>query len=343
MVAAVAAALAVLHGGNLVVLNLQTGTQRVVMRHAGSGPVAWSADGKLVSSGGRIAGGPALPTTALHWAPAGERAAYVTRDGGVVIWGGARSVRVAPDGWGATSVAWSAGGTLAIGRALFSPRPHELGLWTWDGRRLRLAQRVSPETGEPYPVRWLGTRIVWWAYPDSASLAADGVALYAGTKRIGATLMYPDYVVACGSTLALADGGDRYSTHDKRIVLAGVDVSRNRRLSWVSPACSRNGRTLVAAAGRNWAELRFGQEHRSIWQLRPSRRRLTTAPAGASDEDPQLLPDGSIVFVRVRKGHATLERLDHGRLERVGALGTANLPDNYYGHYAWPQAIAVQP
>ena len=58
MVALAAVAVAFLQGGNLVVANVAAHTQRVVVRHAGVGPVAWSGDGKLVSAGGRIAGGP---------------------------------------------------------------------------------------------------------------------------------------------------------------------------------------------------------------------------------------------------------------------------------------------
>ena len=118
MVALAAVAVAFLQGGNLVVANVAAHTQRVVVRHAGVGPVAWSGDGKLVSAGGRIAGGPTLPAAKLAWAPAGETAAYVTKGEGVAVWSPATGIRrVAPDGWGAWSVAWN-GRRLAIGRAV---------------------------------------------------------------------------------------------------------------------------------------------------------------------------------------------------------------------------------
>ena len=77
MVAALAAAsVAFLHGGNLVVVDTATHAQRVVMQHAGIGPVRWSGDGRLVSSGGKIAGGPTLPTAELT---ADEERARTTR------------------------------------------------------------------------------------------------------------------------------------------------------------------------------------------------------------------------------------------------------------------------
>ncbi|HEY1366210.1 MAG TPA: hypothetical protein VGF23_03815 [Gaiellaceae bacterium] len=336
-------------------LDLATGAKRVAMTKAGAGPVHWSGDGKLVSSGGRIAGGRSLPTHELVWAPTGERAAYVTRLGGIVVWSASGGRRVAPDGWGATSLAWSANGRLAVGRALFGPPPHAQSIWVWDGRTLRRTLALKPSGPEPYPVAWLGSRVVWWAYPDSASIAADGVFLYANRDRIGSSLMFPDFVVPCGSGLAVADGGDRYSTHGKTIVAGGRDVSRDTTRSWVSPSCSADGSTVVAAAGPNVEEMRFGQEHRAIWRLLPTRKQLTRPPAGWTDESPRVLPDGSVLFVRTRQTstprkvttHATLELLAAGKLKAVADLGyTAGAMSalgntNYYGHYGWPSLLAV--
>jgi hypothetical protein len=355
--AAQASRVAFVHGGNLVVLDLVTGAKRVAMTHAGAGPVHWSGDGRLVSSGGRIAGGPSLPTDELVWAPTGERAAYVTHRGGVVVWSPNGSRRVAPDGWGATSLAWSENGRLAVGRALFGPPPHAQSIWVWDGRTLRRTLALRPSDPEPYPVAWLGSRVVWWAYPDSASIAADGVFLNADRRRIGASLMYPDYVVPCGAALAIADGGDRYSTHGKKIVVGGRDVSRDTTRSWVSPSCSGDGSTVVAAAGADVEEKRFGLEHRSIWRLLPTRKQLTRPPADWTDENPHVLPDGSVLFVRTHQistprkvtTRAKLELLGAGKLRQVADLGyTATAASalgntNYYGHYGWPLLLAVAP
>src|SRR5207244_411670 len=85
----------------------------------------------------------------------------------------------------------------------------------------------------------------------SASIAADGLPLFANRTHLADTLVYPDYVSVCGSHLAVAQGGDRYAMHGKRIVFDGRDVSRDRSRSWVSPSCSADGTTLVAAASVN--------------------------------------------------------------------------------------------
>jgi hypothetical protein len=356
---------AFLHRGDLVVLDLATHARQVVMRHGGSGPVAWSGNGRLVSSGGRIAGGPALPTAAIAWAPAGERAAYVTRKGGIVVWTPGGSRKIVGDGWGATTVAWSPSGKLALGRSVCNAPcglPTHREVWVWDGRALRRVIALPNRAGAPMPVTWTaGERVVWWLWPDSGSIAADGVAVYAGRKRIGETLLYSDYVVRCGRELALADGGDRYATHGKRIVLGGRDLSRDRTRSWVSPSCSPDGSTVVATAGRNWEEDRFGREARAIWELRPARKQLTHPPAGWTDEAPRVLGDGSIVFVRTRqtsaKVHgrwvvtlrAELERLAGGQRTPVADVGyrtdalAAVASTNYYGHYGWDRLIAISP
>jgi hypothetical protein len=355
---------AFVHHGELVVLDLATHARHVVTRHAGAGPVAWSGDGRLASSGGRIAGGPSLPTGALAWAPAAERGAYTTRKGSVVVWTPRGSRRIVPDGWGATTVAWSQAGLLALGRSVCRVPcgvPTHREVWVWDGRSLRRVVSLPNGAGAPMPVTWTaGGRVVWWLWPDSGSIAADGVALYAGRRRIGETLMYPDYVVRCGRSLALADGGDRYATHGKRLLLGGRDVSHDRSRSWVSPSCSRDGAVLVAAVGRNWEEDRFGHEARAIWELRPVRKQLTHPPRGWTDEAPHVLADGSILFVRTRQTtakargrwvvtvRAELERLEGGRIAPLANLGygTSDLEvgtTNYYGHYEWPRLIAVSP
>jgi hypothetical protein len=365
------AQVAFVRAGNLVVVDVATHRQRVVMRHAGNGPVRWSGDGKLVSSGGKIAGGPTLPSRSwpgpgLAWSPTGETAAYVTRGGGVGVWSPNSGRRtIVQDGWGASTLAWSRDGRLALGRSVCHVPcgiPTHREIWVWDGSSLHRFVMLRKGAGMPMPAMWDARgRVVWWLWPDSASIAADGVLVYANARRIGETLLYPDYVANCGRGLALAAGGDRYAAHGKRIVLDGRDVSRDPSRSWVSPSCSQDGRTLVAAAGRNWEESRIGRgEHRAIWQLFPTRRQLTCPPAGWTDENPHLLADGSILFVRTHqtsrkvKGayyetdHAQLDLLRTGTVTTVAVLTyTANELSgaflNYYGHYDWPSRLAVSP
>jgi hypothetical protein len=315
---------AVIRGDNLWVIDLRTHAKHVVLTHPIAGPVHWSGDGRLVSSGGRIVGGPALPTGELVWAPKGELAAGVTPQRGVVVWTPQGTTQLEPDGWGSTSVAWSETGRLAIGRTIYGPpHPRHQEIWVWDGAGSRPTLALRTGIEEPYPVAWQGGQVVWWNYPNSASLASDGVRLYVGRKKVGTMLMYHDYLARCGASLAYAAGGDRFATHGKRIVLAGRDLSHDPSRSWVSPACNASGALLVAAAGRNWYEDRFGHEHRAIWELHPVRRQLTHPPAGWTDETPQVLPDNSILFVRSRLSSRRFEGKWYvtfrAELKRIGA------------------------
>jgi hypothetical protein len=366
VVAALAAAsVAFLHGGNLVVVDTATRAQHGVMRNAGSGPVRWSGDGRLLSSGGGIAGGASLPTAELTWAPTGERAAYTTRSGALYVWTPAAGARlVVPASWGAGSAAWSRDGRLAIGRGL-CPRhrcgiPTRSELWVWSRGVLTRRLALARGAGVPEPVAWTSTgHVLWWLYPNSSSIAADGVRWYADRSLLGTSLAYDDYVVRCGARLARAAGGDRFSTHGKSIVLDGRDVTRDRSRSWVSPACNAHGK-LVAAAARDSESGRMGREHRALWQLLPLKGRITDPPPGWTDEFPQVLPDGSVLFVRTRQTsfrraeqwyateHGTLELLGNGMLLPLGDVTyTTNEitgdVGNYYGHYAWSSRVAVRP
>jgi hypothetical protein len=366
---------AFLRQGRLIVLDLATGAQSTAFVHAPAQAIAWSGDGRLLSDGGRVVGGPVLPTSALAWAPAGETAAFLTTAGAVDLWSpGAGPRAILPQRWGATSLAWGPGGELAVGR---STRAHH-DVWLWSpGGLTRVATATGPD---PRPlvagVDGRG-RVLWWDDPESsASLVADGLLLYADAIELARTLVFPDYVSVCGAHVALAAGVDRYTTDGKWIGLGGRDVSGDRSLSWVSPSCGPGG-LLVAAAGRSWVEPRIGQgEHRAIWELRPRRVQLTHPPAGWTDEDPRVLPDGSILFVRTREtgasapGRWTTPRggraavyvpggwrtTDHGRIESIAdghltwiattswtsAGPGASYPDDF-GHYGWPWLVAVAP
>jgi hypothetical protein len=329
-----------------------------------TGPPHWSGDGRLISIGGWVVGRARLPTTEVIWAPTGELAAYVTKSGGVSVWTPARGRRqVVPDGWGAQSLAWSRGGSLALGRAVCHGacgRPSHKEIWVWR-RGSPLRRIVGPLPGDqtPMPFAWRGDRVLWWDWPNSGSIAADGVALYEGSRRIAGVLMYRDYADVCGVHLAVAAGGDRYAMHGKRIVFDGRDVSRDPSRSWVSPSCLPSG-ALVAAASINAVPNRIGREARSIWRLLPTRRRLTLPPAGWTDETPHLLPNGSVLFVRTRQTSRKMERqwvtttrgrielLSRGRLTQVAAVSFSARDStgdwlNYYGHYDWASRLAVFP
>jgi hypothetical protein len=348
-----AAKMAFLDRGRLVVLDLSTRSRRVVATHV-SGPVGLSGDGKLVSVGGRVVGGLKLAQGRLVWAPTAETAAYQTRAGAVLTWSPTAGRRlVVGASWGATSFAWGRNGELALGRSICHAPcgvPLHQEVWIRRGGSLRRVAGPLPGVQLPLVAAVAGDgRALWWSDEQgSASIAADGLPLYANRAHVADTLVHRDYVSVCGSHLAVADGHDRFAMHGKRIRFDGRDVSRDPSRSWVSPSCSSDGTRLVAAASVNTMPPRIGREHRSIWQLLPTRRRLTAPPAGFTDEFPRLLRDGSVLFLRTRShstrlqlyGVGTVELLRRGRLT---ALGTAGRASNYYGHYDWPDVVAVTP
>jgi hypothetical protein len=324
--------------------------------------LAFSGDGRLYSIGGTILGAASakLPTRTLTWAPTGERAAYVTTQGGVVEWTPAGTRRLEPNGWGADwGLAWSRDGALAVSRGSE--------LWILrDGTARKLVGPLPSTccTGGhdiPVPFAWVGDHVLWWDWPDSGSIASDGVALREDDTKLGVTLMYRDYTAVCGTHVAFAQGIDRESMDNKTIVFDGRDVSQDKRRSWASPACTPGGR-LVASASRNVIPSNTTETHRAIWQLLPARKQLTTPPWGWSDEDPQLLANGDVLFVRsrshsVKHGDTYLDTqtgrvmlLSHGKLTQVATIGYRNRDElkgpfvgEFYGHYDWSDFLAVAP
>jgi hypothetical protein len=342
---------AFVRNGKLRILYLATGEENVVQEHAPHGPVAFSGNGKLASAGGQVAGGPSLPAGSLAWSPTGETAAYTTRSGAVVLWTPLRHRTIVPAAWGATSLAWGPGGQLALGRSdchVPCGVPLHQEVWIWRAGSFRRV--AGPLKGVQRPIVTGFSpdgRVLWWSdLEGSASIAADGLPLYANRTRLAVTLPYPDFVASCGAHLVISAGIDRYAMHGKRLLLDGREVSRDSKRSWVEPACSADGQTLVAAASRNAVPNRIGNEHRAIWQLLPTRRQLTRPPLGATDEDPRLLANGSLIFVRTRKletrlslyGRGTLMLLRDGKLTRLADVGRTG---NYYGHYGWRGQIAL--
>jgi len=337
--------------GTLRVYYVNARVERPIVEHVPASPVGISGNGRALSAGGRIPGIPALPTSALAWAPDGETGAYQTSTGAVWAWTPGNKRRIVGASWGATSVAWGPAGRLALGRSICRapcgvPRHQEV--WVWHAGRL--TKVAGPLSGVQRPiVRGFDGRgrVLWWSdLEGSASIAADGLPLYANRTRIATTLPFPEYVATCDAGLVVVAGTDRYTMHGKRLLLNGGDLSRDPSRSWVEPAC--RGDTIVAAASRNMTPSRIGDEHRAIWQLRPVRRRLTNPPAHASDEEPRILADGSIVFVRTRSfarrlglyGRGELTLLRDGRLTALADVGTTA---NYYGHYGWTTQVAIWP
>jgi hypothetical protein len=203
------------------------------------------------------------------------------------------------------------------------------------------------------------TRFFWHSPWESGSIRMDGLQLVAGEGKrrhilVPWMLSWPDFLSWCGDRLVIAAGADRFTAHAKRLVVAAPpyrrtrELSRDTRLSWVSPACSPDGSFVVASAGPNRPALRFGQERRSLWLLSldgKRRLRLTRPPAGRSDEAACFSADSATVYF-ARSGPTTANAQAPGRLyalrladRRVRALERLAPVANVFGHYAWPQPV----
>lgn len=176
----------------------------------------------------------------------------------------------------------------------------------------------------------------------SASLAADGLTLKAiastggRSYTVASGLLYDDYRAWCGNRLVITAGGDRISTHDKWLLATGPPawrahvIVRSSHLAFGSLACSADARSVVVQSAPASGANDTVHAHWSIWRvgLDGSRTRLTTPPAGISDDSPQVA--GSRVYF-VRGGW--LYALGVGRLLRLPAT------ESYYGHTAWPYRV----
>jgi hypothetical protein len=343
--------LAFIQGQRLEVLQVTACRARTLVRGGVEPPLRWSADGRYLAYGGgnvvsatdglskrplgRLGLGWGSGSLGWVWSPKGHRLAGVTTGGGVVVGGpGTKTRRLLPDGWGATSIAWSPNGRLlAVSRSLYLkvPPPYHQEIWLLDLRsaaKRLLLHLPKPEIAPPYlsgfspDGRWL---LAWEDIQNSASLAADGLPLVAlpvaGGKpvKVGkGTLVYGDFISWCsGNQLAyVLDNGGREVSGGDRINFAGpaprwptvtpADPGTGARLSFISPACSPPNLFQVAAAvgptsGNAYAP--FGHEHRSIWLL------ISTGgnwhplepppPQGSSDELPIWSHDGRwLAFIR---------------------------------------------
>jgi hypothetical protein len=289
--------------------------------------------------------------------------ARATPRGGLIVAAPGRPTRrLLPDGWGVTGVVWApTGRSLFVGRSLFRPptpqgaRAYRQQLWRIDlgSRRARPLYRqpdrlwAPPLVAESSPD---SRSLFFFRDPmNSASLAADGLPLLVVSARRGgsprlvvdALLTGDDFRASCGQRLVVAAGGGRSTTENKRLVAIAAPAWRPRALassgalSWISPSCSGDGLLLAAAGGRVQHGTRFGDEHRSIW-LPGSRRRLTTPPAGATDELPRWSIDNRILFIRTRRGAGALYLVTTGG-ETSGPLARVGAAQNYYGHYSWSE------
>jgi hypothetical protein len=215
------------------------------------------------------------------------------------------------------------------------------------------AWRLGVKNGSPGPIMlegWTGdSRWVLFAVDpySSASIVADGIQLEAvatgagGRVRVAYGLGYPDYRTWCGGRLVVTAGFDRIATHNKRLLVTGPPGWRPRPLlpargrAFGSVACAPDGRSLVVQSQPESDDADFFATRWQLWRVGLDGRatRLTTPPPGYADESPRIASDGTVYFVRSKKGRGRLYALRHGRL--VGPLLSLGYQLGYYGHQDW--------
>jgi WD40-like Beta Propeller Repeat len=259
----------------------------------------------------------------------------------------------------AVAIAGATAGALvarALGRSSAPPPcpSAELGslVYARGGKYLKLDFRTcktSPgaRLPAPRPARSANGRYVFFFENrlHSASLAADGLPLKVRDVRAGAvhaiatTLPIPGFATWCGGALVyVIDRGGREVTHGDGIASAQPPAWRPRTIlpagtktSWNTIACRPGGRAFAVAAGP------AGRVHHSLWLVTRVARRLTSPPAGASDEAPHWSSDGRwLAFVRTSaRGTGQLYAYEQSTKRLVGPLASLGKTTNYYGTYGW--------
>jgi Tol biopolymer transport system component len=305
---------------------------------------------------------------AVVWASSGHLLAVVTTGGGVELGPAAGPLRrLLPDGWGASTAAFSPDDRhLAVSRTDDRGRVEEVWLIDLPGGSRRALFREPSREGAPLLLQGFspnGRWLLFWKDPySSASILADGVPLLAiavvgGSPRIVAKgeLHYRDFLGWCGGSLAyVTDHGGRVVTHGDGIAVAAPAGWRSRTIlpaggstSWTSLSCDSSG-TLAVAAGPSSDDEPFGHEHRSIWLVRgrtATHLAKTTPPPHRSDEWPSWSADGRwLLFVRSRfdgRGWmGSLFAFEPATGKLLGPIARVGATQNYYGHYDWASQIS---
>jgi Tol biopolymer transport system component len=322
---------------------------------------------------------------AFAWAPADDLLAYVAAAGLQVISADSLvPVTLTPPslpghGPGRMGrIAWSPDGAwIACEWQEWQPdRPLTYqGLWKVSANGEQLAELYAsgvPEKGEAVLAGWSldGQYILFWQGDIlSASMLADGVALYSlpanggePTKLVDTVLVHDDFLAPApeGDRLAVTAGGYRATWTNKHVAVVEASVGE---LTWLtdesvaafSPAWSPDGIRMAYAAMPDRGDLvggddaRLGMMERRIWvvnaQGEPKFQQLTDDPT-YRDERPLWSADGShILFARLdAEGRASLWLIPTGGgdpRQMVNELtplpGPASGWFGYYGHVDWDQ------
>jgi len=326
------------------------------------------------------------PVSAFAWSPAEDRLAYVAGSDMLSL------ETINADSTDPVTLILPATGAVGrLGRIAWSPdgawiayewlkqRPAQYltyqGLWKVPangGQRTELYASGAPEKGEAVLAGWSldGQHIFFWQCDVlSASIMADGVALYSlptsggeSIKLVDIMLVHDDFLAPApqGNRLAVTAGEYRATWTNKRVAVVEADGSE---LTWLtdesevafSPAWSPDGVHLAYAAMPDRGDLvggedaRLGMMERRIWvvnaQGKPQLQQITDDPA-YRDERPLWSADGShLLFARLdAEGRASLWLIPAGGgdpcrvVDELTPLpGPASGWFGYYGHVDWDQ------
>jgi hypothetical protein len=307
-------------GGALRLLDLDTCEERTLVETAAAPPVRFSADGTWVAFGdGAIvpAGGgevqhPVGQLDTWQWSPTEDVLAGVTAGGGVVVGGPEETRRVLlKDRSDAGHVMFSPdGGSLVMD--LGGDRVSVLDVI--DGVTTTV-YRVSPGTKAPPQVagwspdgRWV---LFFSRFPGHPGVPLNTAPADGGdwVNVFDPVLPYDDFISWCGRRLALAGGGDQAPSEGNQILMSGPPDWRYENLSddfsrsWIWPACSPNGKWIVATATANRPESPPGRGIRALWLLSTdgADRSRISGPGNAAYEATRWSADGRF-FLVVRRG-----------------------------------------
>ena len=247
-----------------------------------------------------------------QWSPADDVLAGVTAGGGVVVGGPDDDRRVLlKDGSDAGHVAFSPDGR-SLETDLGGDRVAVVDVA--DGATTTV-YRVSPGTkAPPQAAGWSpdGRWVVFFSrFHDRTGVPLNTVPADGGdwVNVFDPVLPYDDFLSWCGKALALSGGGDRSPSEGNQILVSGPPDWRYRNLSndfsrsWIWPACSPNGRWIVATATPNGAESPPGRGIRALWLLATdgTRRERLSDPGNFAYEATRWSADGRY-FTVVRRG-----------------------------------------
>jgi Tol biopolymer transport system component len=329
------------------------------------------------------------PNVAFAWSPVADRLAYadgdrlkvVNADGTdpATLVAGPSVMPPTPPPLKENTVgriAWSADGAW-IAYEWYEKEPKGplayQGLWrvSSDGEQLaELYVSGAPEKGEAILAGWSldGQHILFWQGDIlSASMLADGVALYSlpasggdPIKLADTVLVHDDFLapVPQGDRLAVTSGGYRATWTNKRVAVVGAGGGE---LTWLtdesvaafSPAWSPDGVHLAYVAMPDEGDLvggddaRLGMMERRVWVINAKGKpqQLTDDPA-YRDERPRWSADGShLLFARMdAEGRASMWLIPAAGGEPRRVLDELTpLPGpapgwfGYYGYVEWDQ------